>query len=220
MNNWPGYTGRRCAGETAADLTEHRVVHRGIGVDLRRLAAVANAIASVPATQRDTRWRAFEEYLTALAVVTTTHLRVDTCCLPRLLRDVMGVPPRPAGDATSRLRKLLDQAQEIVGDHVGQAGTSLSAVLGEAAQVAGRLFDQQERELFPLILKYVRAVDYHRVQEQFRAELPPGMLAFVVPWTMRHATAQELPALTDPALCVTARIFTRRFAGIEALVFG
>ena len=135
-----------------------------------------------------------------------------------------GAPPAPPADATSRLLRLLDEAQDIVAASDGAAHRPGRRTVGHRtrrgrADVAGALFGWQERVLFPLILQHVRAVDYHWVQEQFRAELPPGLLAFVVPWTMRHATAEELPALNDPALCVTHRIFAQRFTITESLLF-
>ena len=66
MNKRPGHVVRRTDGEPAADLTEHRVVHRGIDVDLRRLAAVADEMASAPGPSADSPVGAFGEYLTAL----------------------------------------------------------------------------------------------------------------------------------------------------------
>jgi hypothetical protein len=222
VNKRPGHVVRREDGEPAADLTEHRVVHRGIDLDLRRLAAAAEEIASAPA-QGEVRWYAFGEYLTALAMTTRSHLRVDNVCLTELLANLIGAAPTPPADATSQLFRLLDEAQDIVaasdGPPEGPISARLATELTQAARVAGALFGWQESVLFPLVLQHVRAVDHHWVLKQFRAELPPGLLAFVVPWTMRHATAEELPALTDPALCVTNRIFAQRFIITESLLF-
>jgi len=224
MNIRPGHVVRRTDGEPAADLIEHRIVHRGIEVDLRRLAAVAAEYTSAPETQANVRWGALGDYLSALSLTARSHLRIDTLCLPDLLSAVTDVPPTPQTDGTPRLLRLLDEAQDTVTNSCEQfndsVGARLAAVLTEAADVAGTLFGRQEEVLFPLILTHVRAADYRWVQEQYRAELPAGLLAFVVPWIMRHATAEELPALNDPALYVTHRIFERRFTVTESQLFG
>jgi hypothetical protein len=95
----------------------------------------------------------------------------------------------------------------------------LATELARAAQVTGTIVDWQERVLFPLVVLHVRAIDHRRLLERFRAQLPEGLLAFVVPWTIRHATSEELSALNDPALCVTYRIFAQRFTSNESLLF-
>ena len=219
----PGHVFRRTDGEPAADLTEHRITHRGIELDLHRLAVVAAEFTSAPKTQSDARWAALGDYLTALSLTTSSHLRVDTGCLANLLTAVTDLPTTPRADGSLRLLRLLAEAQDTVstsGEPCDDStGERLAAVLTEAAQISCSLFGRQERVLFPLILEYVRAADYRWVQEQFRAELPPGLLAFVVPWTMRHATAEEVPALNDPTLCVTRRIFGRRFTIVESQLF-
>lgn len=221
VNNRPGYVVRRRAGEPAADLTEHRVVHRGIEVDLRRLAAVADDMALGAGMGR---WPAFGEHLSALALITRRHLRVDNGFLAEVLIMLTGESPTVPADATPQLCRLLVNAEEIATASdwppAAPVGAQLATVLTRAARIAGRLFDLQERVLFPLIVEQVRAADYRWVQEQFRAELPAGLLAFFVPWTMSHATSQELPALNDPTLCVTHRIFAQRFAIAQAELFG
>jgi len=224
VNNRPGHVVRRKDGDVIADLTEHRIVHRGIEVDLSRLSAVAAEFSATPMALVDVRWDALRTYLAALSQTITSHRRVDTGCLAELLTALTGAPANSQSDQTPQLIRLLDDAQDIVvasgGPPGDQVGARLATVLAEAAHVAGALFARQEQVVFPLILEYMNGVDYRWVQGQFRAELPGGLLAFVAAWTVRHATGEEVLVLTDPSLCVTQRIFAQRFAITEGLLFG
>ncbi len=197
-----------------ADLTEHRVVHRAVSTDLARLASVVPAIDR-GGNRDQPRSRAFDDYLAALAIIVERHLRIDDECLPELFAGVRIRPPIPPRADARQLLRLLERAGSP-----DARGGALGDALMTSARLAGRLFDDQESTLFPSIQRHARVCDVRRVQERYRAELPAGMLAFVIPWTVRHATPHELDRLTDPALCVTYKIFARRFEALEYRVFG
>jgi len=195
-----------------ADLTEHRVVHRAVATDLARLASVAPVVELVGDCARS---RAFGAYLAALSTIVELHLRIDDECLLELLPGGRIGPPIPPRADARQLIRLLERA----GSPDARSDTR-GDVLTAAAQLASRLFGDQESTAFPAIQRHARACDVRRVQARYRTELPTGMLAFVIPWTVRHATPQELDKLADPALCVTYKIFAHRFEALEYLVFG
>jgi hypothetical protein len=223
MSTRPRHVVGRTADEPTADLTEHRVIHRAIRVDLERLASVSAELAESRAGCADARRRAFGDYLHPLAAAIESHLNVDDDHLAALLATVTGErqpPPAPDGRV---LVRLLHRATAMVGGvdaAVQPFGEHLPTLLADADRIATRLTRDQEDTVFPVIRRYVRAVDYQWMQEEFRADLPPGLLAFFVPWTLRHATERERPRLLDPAMDVTQRIFAQRFEARETLVFG
>ncbi|MDT7576936.1 MAG: hypothetical protein QOH17_3269, partial [Pseudonocardiales bacterium] len=58
---------------------------------------------------------------------------------------------------------------------------------------------------------------------RFRGNLRPAMLAFVVPWVLRHATPAERATLIADAglpLRLVNRLYSRRFRVREQLLFG
>ncbi len=223
MDTGPRHVVGRRAGEPIADLTEHLIVHRAMRDDLARLAVIAAEIA----TERRcaaARLDALAEYLSALKVLIGSHLRIDES-LTDQLAGVTAVPRLRTAGSRRPLARLLDLATMIAGDEAAAhpldpRGSWLIAALCEAGVIIGAVTLEQERDIFPLIRRHLRAVDHHWVQAEFHADLPAGSLAFVAPWTMVHATERERHALRDTALGVTARIFRQRFVALQARLDG
>ena len=213
-------TPARRAGDPAPDLTDYRVVHRAMTVDLDRLATAAAELVDRP---DPARLAALRHYLGAVSGEITSHHRVEDDHVWPLLEAVAGDRTALVAltDDHDRLDPLLERAADLAARD--RATPELVAVLREVADLLLRHVADEERDIFPIIVDRVRVADYLRIQERFRANLGPRLLPFVVPWVLRHATADErarLLAEAGPALRVLNAVFARRFRTRERLVFG
>lgn len=211
---------RRRPGEPAPDLLDYRVVHRAMTVDADRLAAAA---AELVERHDPARLAALRQYLRGVAGEVESHHHVED-------EDVWPVLEAVAGERTAlvaltdehhRLDPLLERAQELAAAE--RATPELAATMRELADLLARHVAEEERDVFPIITDHVRVEDYRRLQRRFRGNLRPRQLAFVVPWVVRHAAADERGRLLADAgapMRVVLRLTERRFRVREELLFG
>ncbi|GAA4904584.1 hemerythrin HHE cation binding domain-containing protein [Actinomycetospora succinea] len=210
----------RRPGDPTPDLLDYRVVHRAMTRDLTRLAEVAGELVRTPDRRR---LRLLRHYLQGVTAEIVNHHRVEDDDVWPLLEEV-------AGDLTAlcaltedheRLDPLLDRAGELAA--AGEAGPELAAVLGEVADLLVRHVADEERDVFPIIIERVTVEDYARLQERFRGTLGLGVLTFVVPWVVSHATPDERRVLVAEAPAPLRGILAlteRRFAARAGRLFG
>jgi hypothetical protein len=210
----------RTAGDPVPDLTDYRVVHRAMTVDLDRLATAAAELVARPDRRRLTalRW-----YLRGISHEIESHHHVED-------EHVWPVVVAAAGERAAlvaltadheRLDPLLHRAAELAARP--RVTAELAAVLREVADLLVRHVEDEERDVFGLITGFVRVEDYVRLQERFRGNLRPSLLPFVVPWAISHATDDERAAMIAEAprpLRLVLAIFQPRFAARQALLFG
>jgi hypothetical protein len=210
----------RRAGEPAPDLTDYRVVHRAMTVDLDRLAVAAAGLVARPDRRRNAalRW-----YLRGISHEIESHHHVED-------EYVWPVVVATAGERAAlveltadheRLDPLLHRAAALAARP--RVTPELVAVLRETADLLVRHVDDEERDVFGLITEFVRVEDYVRLQERFRGNLRPRLLPFVVPWVICHATEEERATIGAEAPRVLRLIlaaFRPRFAARQALLFG
>jgi deazaflavin-dependent oxidoreductase (nitroreductase family) len=213
-------TSARRAGDPAPDLTDYRVVHRAMTVDLDRLATAAAELVDRPDPARAA---ALRYYLHAVSGEIESHHQVEDDDVWPLLQAV-------AGDLTAlvaltedhdRLDPLLHHARELAA--LDRVTPELAAVLREVADLLIRHVADEERDIFPIIADRVGVEDYRRLQARFRGNLRLSLLPFLVPWAVRHATPQERPALLAEAgwpMRALLALFGRRFRAREELLFG
>jgi deazaflavin-dependent oxidoreductase (nitroreductase family) len=210
----------RMPGEPVPDLLDYRVVHRAMTRDLARLATVADQLVRAPDPRR---LRLLRWYLAGVTAEIVNHHRVEDDDVWPLLEAV-------AGDLTAlvaltedheRLDPLLARAGELAA--ADDATPELSAVLHEVADLLARHVADEERDVFPIITERVRVEDYARLQERFRGTLGLGVLTFVVPWVVGHASTEERRVLLGHAppplrgiLAVTEGRFRTRAARLFA----
>jgi F420H(2)-dependent quinone reductase len=210
----------RMPGEPAPELLDYRVVHRAMTRDLARLATVADQLVRAPDPRR---LRLLRWYLAGVTAEIVNHHRVEDDDVWPLLEAV-------AGDLTAlvaltedheRLDPLLARAGELAA--ADDATPELSAVLHEVADLLARHVADEERDVFPIITERVRVEDYARLQERFRGTLGLGVLTFVVPWVVGHASTEERRVLLGHAppplrgiLAVTEGRFRTRAARLFA----
>ena len=211
---------RRPAGEPAPDLTDYRVVHRAMTVDLERLCRAAAELVDRP---NPARMAALRRHLRGVIAEIESHHQVEDEHVWPFLIALAG--PRTAltslTDDHGRLDPLLRRATELAARE--QAGPELVAVLAELTDLLTRHVVDEERDVFPLISALVRPVDYRRLQRQFRANLRLTLLPFLLPWVFRHATAAERRVLLTHVgwpVRVLLTIVEPGYRAREELLFG
>ena len=205
--------------EPVPDLVDYRVVHRAMTRDLARLATVADDLVRAPDRQR---LRLLRWYLRGVATEIVNHHRVEDDDVWPLLEAV-------AGDLTAlvaltedhdRLDPLLVRAGDLAA--ADTATPELAATLHELADLLARHVADEERDVFPIITERVTVEDYARLQERFRGTLGLGVLTFVVPWVVGHATPDERAVLlghAPPPLRVLLAVTESRFRARAAQLF-
>jgi deazaflavin-dependent oxidoreductase (nitroreductase family) len=210
----------RRPGEPVPDLLDYRIVHRAMTVDLRKLATAAAQLVDRPAPKR---LAALRHYLNAVSHEIVSHHQVEDDHVWPFLEAIAGHRTAlvPLTEDHERLDPLLHRAGELAAGE--RSSPELAAVLRELADLLARHVADEERDVFPIITDYVRVEDYQRMQQQFRRNLRPSLLPFVVPWIVGHATPGERPALLAEAgwpLRLLHRLFEPRFRARAELLFG
>jgi iron-sulfur cluster repair protein YtfE (RIC family) len=179
---------RRPAGEPAPDLTDYRVVHRAMTVDLVRLRRAAAELVDRP---DPARMAALRRHLRGVVSEIESHHQVEDDHVWPVLIALAGrqIALTSLTDDHGRLDPLLRRATELAAR--AQADPELVAVLAELAELLAQHVADEERDVFPLITALVRPADYRRLQRQFRANLRLRLLPFLLPWVFRHATTAE-----------------------------
>jgi iron-sulfur cluster repair protein YtfE (RIC family) len=211
---------RRRRDEPAPDLTDYRVVHRAMTVDLRRLAGAAAELVERPDPARLALLR---RYLAAVRGEVESHHHVEDEHVWPVLEALAGERTAlvPLTEDHDRLDPLLARAAELAGRD--RATPELVAVLREIADLLTRHIADEERDIFPIITDCLRVADYRALQKRFRGNLRPRLLPFLAPWAVRHATPQERAEVVAGAgllLRVLLALFERRFRADEARLFG
>lgn len=210
----------RPAGEPAPDLTDYRVVHRAMTVDLDRMTTAAVELLDRPDPARTA---ALRHYLRAVAAEIASHHQVeDEHVWPHLVA-VAG--PRaalvPLSDEHDRLDPLLARALRLATRD--RVTPELVSVLGELTELLVRHVQAEERHVFPLIERFVAPAAYRSLQRRFRANLRLSLVPFLVPWVFGHATAGERRALLAHGGWTARALlwaFAPRFRARERLLFG
>jgi hypothetical protein len=188
--------------------------------DLDRLAGVAAELVERP---DPARFAALRHYLRAVSGEIESHHHVED-------EHVWPVLEAVAGDRTAlvaltadhdRLDPLLHRAAELAA--LDRATPALVDVLREVADLLVRHVADEERDIFPIISDCVRVPDYAALQKRFRGNLRPGLLPFLAPWAVRHATPEERATMVAESgllLRVLLALFEPRFRARERLLFG
>lgn len=132
-----------------------------------------------------------------------------------------GLPTPDLTDDHDRLDPLLHRAAELAAPR--QATPELASVLREVSDLPTRHVADEESAIFPFIVTSVTVTDYQRLQAEFRRNLQPRVLSFLVPWVLGHATEEERTRmLADAPWAFRAMhtAFAPRFRARQRLLFG
>jgi deazaflavin-dependent oxidoreductase (nitroreductase family) len=210
----------RRPGEPVPDLHDYRVVHRAMTVDVRKLATAAAQLVERP---DPTRMAALRRYLKAVSHEIVSHHQVEDDHVWPFLEAIAGHRTALVSltEDHERLDPLLHRAGELAART--RSSPELVAVLRELADLLARHVADEERDVFPIITDFVRVEDYQRMQRQFRKNLRPSLLPFLVPWVLGHASARERAALLAEAgwpMRLLYTLFEPRFRARAELLFG
>ncbi|MBC8093482.1 MAG: nitroreductase family deazaflavin-dependent oxidoreductase [Pseudonocardia sp.] len=210
----------RRPGDPAPDLTDYRVVHRAMTVDLDRLAVAAAELVDRHDARRLT---ALRYYLRCVSHEIESHHHVEDEHVWPFLVGIAGEHTALVrlSDDHDRLDPLMHRAGELAG--MDRATPELAAVLREIHALLVRHIADEERDVFPIIEQNVRVADYQELQKRFRANLNPRLLPFLAPWAVRHATPDERRAMIAEGgalIRVLLALFEPRFRAREELLFG
>jgi hypothetical protein len=184
----------RASGEPEPDLTSLVLTHRAIGQDLDRLAASVGELASAGSAAG--REPAVRQYAAALLTQIRGHHRSeDEIAWP--------VVAAAAGQAVD-LAPLTDDHQAIeaavgrVSQALGLSGES-RLVLGAAQEALGELrgmldehFADEERQVIPVMRRYLRVAAYRWCERRATRSVPVAALRFRMPWLARYSGAGEM----------------------------
>lgn len=200
-------------GEPEPDLTSMYVIHRAMLADLRRLTALLReTTATTPALRSYTA--------SLLLEIHHHHANEDDLVWPLLERTAgQAVDLSPFTDDHRMLAPLLDSCRGAL------AGTpaELRRPLADLRDLLEEHIAEEERDLFPIISRYVPAPAYSWVEKQVAKRASFKQLLFTAPWLARYATREELDGLLAGAgwpLRVLLAAARAGYARRERLVFG
>jgi hemerythrin-like domain-containing protein len=120
--------------------------------------------------------------------------------------------------ALDRLQDACDlAAARFAADPVPRTAHALAVLLAEQRGLLVAHIGAEERELFPVITRYVGADRYARTEAAIRRSTPPELGPWLRAWLTRFATEDERRRLLPPT---AARPGPCEYTALEAEVFG
>lgn len=216
------------SGGPAPDLTGFTVVHRAMLADLRRLAGTAARLAVAPAALGREQAVALRDYLQQLCdEIHQHHSREDEVLRPLIVAsasDVVNLTPF-SYDHTA-LSPIVDRVHAAA----RALPTDPARVIGELADGLAELRDllhehisAEERDVFPIIDRYVSAADFHAAEQQMTKGISFSHIRWLTPWIESFATPAEMRHMLTRAplpFRILLALSRRRYAALEQRVFG
>lgn len=218
----------RRPGDPEPDLTGITLVHHALRAGCRLLADATTAIAG-GAPCPPARHRAVIRFATSvLEEVHVHHSREDDVLWPVIAASAGAhVDLEPLSDDHAELQDLLDRAQAALArfEQGGPAQAApLAAVLTRLADDLDEHVVEEEREVFPVLRRFVSAGDLTRAEARFRAGTGPRQLAFLLPWMVDScptpADRAGLLARVPLPLRLLLRVVSASWVRQRALVAG
>ncbi|MGY1714604.1 hemerythrin domain-containing protein [Geodermatophilus sp. SYSU D01106] len=185
----------RRPGDPEPDLFGFSLVHRALRSGCRLLADAATAIAAGDPCPPD-RQRAVVRFGEAvLHEVHVHHSREDDVLWPVIVASAGdAVDLGPLSDDHTALQGVLDRARSALARFAEDGPASaapLAAVLTELADELDEHIGEEEREVFPVMRRFVSAGDFARVETRFRKGTSPRHMVFVLPWVVDSCRTRE-----------------------------
>jgi hemerythrin-like domain-containing protein len=221
-------TPRRTPDEPEADLFGFTLVHRSLRNGCRLLAdALTSIAAGAPCDRRrQDAIAAFAGHM--LHEVHVHHTREDDVLWPVIVASAGAhVDLTPLTDDHVALQAVLDRAQPLLAEFAARgpaAAGPLAAVLTSVADSLDEHIEEEERDVFPVVRRYVSAADFTRVETRFRKGTSLRHMVFVLPWMVDScASAEEraqLLGFMPPPLRLLLRVVGPRWERRRDLVRG
>lgn len=216
------------SGGPAPDLTGITVAHRAMLADLGRLAGTAARLAAAPAALGREQAAGIRDYLEQLCdEIHQHHSREDEVLWPLVVSS--------AGTAVDLTPFSCDRtALGPVVDRVHAAARALptdpARIIGELADGLAELRDllqeyvtAEERDVFPIIGRYVSAADFHAAERQMTKGISFSHVRWLTSWIECFATPAEMRHMLSRAplpFRVLLALSRHRYAALEQRAFG
>ena len=194
----PAVTPRR-NGDPEVDLTGYRLVHRALVADTRAIADLADQVAGGTVGLSPIRAGALHGYVARLCSETRAlHLAEGRHLWPVVAAsagsavDLSGltddhevIDPLLARCRSSAAALRTGPDDRDAACRLAGAATDLTALLAEHAE-------EEERELFPALRRFVSVSDFAAAEARLRRDLGVRRLGWLLPWLAHHSTADEV----------------------------
>jgi len=218
----------RRPGEPTVDLLELRVAHAVMLRDLRRLAALAAAIAAGSQRCDERRARAVARYIGKVMDSVHEHHSAEDEVLWPVIAASAGdaVDLAELSDDHSVLDPRMDRiraaaAALAAGPGSEDAATALSVGLADLRDLLVEHIADEEQTVFPAMTEHVSVADWAVVTRQVRKR--GGDIAFMLPRAVDSAAPADVADLkraAGPPLLLLLAVVRPRHRRFERLVFG
>ncbi len=218
----------RRPGDPQVDHTPVLLTHRAMLTDAARLTALLTDLAQTRAPIETRRAAAIRDHLVALGTeLHEHHSREDDIAWPVIAASAgAAVDLTPLTEDHTTLAPLIDTmvtaARAFATDPTGQVGP-LAHSMRELSELLHEHIPEEERDVLPVISRYVSVPDWEAVEHKMRAGMSLRHLAWLMPRMERFATPQELAQVLDKDGWVCRLLLTltrRRYHRHEQLIFG
>jgi iron-sulfur cluster repair protein YtfE (RIC family) len=210
-------------GEPEPDLTSLVITHRAIGQDLGRLTARVAEVASCgPAPGRE---RALRRYAAAVVAQIRAHHRCEDEIVWPVIAAAAGqaVDLAPLTDDHQAIEEAAGRLSRVLGlpghSHLGEVGEAL----GELRDMAVEHMADEERQVFPVMRRYLRVQTGRWCQRQACRTARAGALRFRMAWLARYSRAGEMRcvlAAAGPRARIALVAGRPGYARLERRAFG
>ena len=221
-------TPRRTPDEPEADLFGFALVHRSLRSGCRLLADALTAVAQGAPCDRERQEAIVSFARHMLEEVHVHHSREDDVLWPVIVASAGAhVDLTPLSADHAALQDVLDRAQPLLAALAARgpaAAGPLAAVLTQAADSLDEHIEEEERDVFPVVRRYVSAADFARVETRFRTGTSLRHMVFVLPWMVDSCPTAEqraqLLGLVPPPFRLLLRVVGPRWERRRDLVRG
>jgi iron-sulfur cluster repair protein YtfE (RIC family) len=206
----------RRPGDPEADLTTFRILHRAMRGEVRRLAALTAEQGERPFPPE--REAALQRLLGPLtAEIHSHHAKEDEVLWPVVAASAgAAIDLRPLSEEHAENDPCHDQIRAARGRERAEALASLRDLLDEH-------ITEEEKVLFPVLLRYVSAEDFTACEKQFQKSASFSHLRFLLPFIADYAAPEELESTLKtggPPMRILLWLFRPGYRRLQRAVYG
>jgi hemerythrin-like domain-containing protein len=218
----------RQPGDPEVDHTPVLLVHRAMLIDAARFAVLLTGLARTGELIEARRAAAIRDYLVTFgAELHEHHSREDDIAWPMIAASAgAAVDLTPLTEDHAVLAPLIDTMVRIAAAFAADPAAHVQALavsLGELSDLLHEHIPEEERDVLPVISRYVSVPDWEAAERKMRAGMSLRHLAWALPWIERFASPDEVEHVLAKGglvfrllLALTRGGYLRR----ERLIFG
>lgn len=187
----------RRPGDPVVDHTPVLLVHRAMLTDAARFAVLLTDLAALGAPIERRRAAAIRDHLVAFgSELHEHHSREDHIAWPVIAASAgAAIDLAPLTEDHTVLARLIDtmvSTAVVFAADPSEHVQALAVSLGVLSDVLHEHIPEEERDVLPVISRYVSVPDWEAAERKMRAGMSLRHLEWVLPWLERFATPQEL----------------------------